>query len=94
MTRVSGVKVPAEQDLEGMVSYWGGLVDQVSFVDYVPWENVYDATYTNIATPCSDLWRSMFVWWDGRVNPCDVDYRSTLTAGVLAGSQLTDLWRS
>jgi MoaA/NifB/PqqE/SkfB family radical SAM enzyme len=94
ITRVSGVRVRAEQDLEGMVSYWGGLVDQVAFVDYVPWENVYDATYTNIATPCSDLWRRMFVWWDGRVNPCDVDYRSTLTAGLLAGSKLKDLWRS
>ena len=94
ITRVSGVKVRAEQDLEGMVSYWGGLADQVAFVDYVPWENVYGATYTNIATPCSDLWRRMFVWWDGRVNPCDVDYRSTLTAGALVGSQLTDLWRS
>ena len=40
ITRVSGVKVRAEQDLDGMVSYWGGLVDQVAFVDYVPWENV------------------------------------------------------
>lgn len=82
-----------EQDLDSMERYWGGLVDQVAFVDYVPWENVYNATHSNIATPCSDLWRRMFVWWDGRVNPCDVDYRSTLTAGLLAGSQLTDLWR-
>lgn len=94
ITRVSGVKVRLEQDLDSMERYWGGLVDQVAFVDYVPWENVYNATHTNIATPCSDLWRRMFVWWDGRVNPCDVDYRSTLTAGLLAGSQLTDLWRS
>lgn len=94
ITRVSGVKVRLEQDLDGMERFWGGLVDQVAFVDYVPWENVYNAAYTNIATPCSDLWRRMFVWWDGRVNPCDVDYRSTLTAGLLAGSQLTDLWRS
>lgn len=94
ITRVSGVKVQLEQDLDSMESFWGGVVDQVAFVDYVPWENVYDAPYTNIVTPCSDLWRRMFVWWDGRVNPCDVDYRSTLTVGLLAGSQLADLWRS
>ena len=94
ITRVSGVKVRAEQDLDGMVSYWGGLVDQVAFVAYVPWENVYDAPYTNIASPCSDLWRRMFVWWDGRINPCDVDYRTTLSAGLLAEHRLTDLWRS
>ena len=94
ITRVSGVKVRAEQDLDGMVSYWGGLVDQVAFVDYVPWENVYGAPYTNVATPCSDLWRRMFVWWDGQINPCDVDYRSTLSAGLLGDKGLGLLWRS
>ena len=94
ITRVSGVKVRAEQDLDGMVSYWGGLVDQVAFVDYVPWENVYAAPYTNVATPCSDLWRRMFVWWDGQINPCDVDYRSTLSAGLLGEKGLRQLWRS
>ena len=94
ITRVSGVKVRAEQDLDGMVSYWGGLVDQVAFVDYVPWENVYAAPYTNVATPCSDLWRRMFVWWDGQINPCDVDYRSTLSAGLLGDKGLGLLWRS
>ena len=94
ITRVSGVKVRAEQDLDGMVSYWGGLVDQVAFVDYVPWENVYAAPYTNVATPCSDLWRRMFVWWDGHINPCDVDYRSTLTAGLLGDKALGQLWHS
>ena len=94
ITRVSGVKVRAEQDLDGMVSYWGGLVDQVAFVAYVPWENVYDAPYTNIASPCSDLWRRMFVWWDGHVNPCDVDYRSTLSTGRLENNDLSQLWRS
>ena len=94
ITRVSGVKVRQEQDLDSMERFWGGLVDQVAFVDYVPWENVYNATYSKIATPCSDLWRRMFVWWDGRVNPCDVDYRSTLSAGLLADSGLRQLWRS
>ena len=94
ITRVSGVKVRPEQNLDSMESYWGGLVDQVAFVDYVPWENVYDATFTNLKTPCSDLWRRMFVWWDGHVNPCDVDYRSTLSTGLLENNDLSQLWRS
>ena len=94
ITRVSGVKVRPEQNLDSMGSYWGGLVDQVAFVDYVPWENVYDASFTNLKTPCSDLWRRMFVWWDGHVNPCDVDYRSTLSTGRLENNDLSQLWRS
>ena len=94
ITRVSGVKVRPDQNLDSMESYWGGLVDQVAFVDYVPWENVYDASLTNLKTPCSDLWRRMFVWWDGHVNPCDVDYRSTLSTGRLENNDLSQLWRS
>ena len=49
-----------------MVKYWGDLVDQIAFVDYMPWENVYKSKYSEVQTPCSDLWRRMFVWWDGQ----------------------------
>ena len=83
ITRVSGVKVNNEQDLDEMEKYWGDLVDQVAFVNYVPWENVYESKNTEIDKPCSDLWRRMFVWWDGKTNPCDVDYKSQLSLGTI-----------
>jgi len=94
ITRVSGVKYCEEQNLEEMENTWGSLVDQVAFVTYNPWENVYDAQPTKIDAPCSDLWRRMFVWWDGKVNPCDVDYKSTLCIGETPKMKLTDIWRS
>ena len=72
ITRVSGVKVPETDNLEDMEKFWGELVDQVAFVKYNPWENSYDQPVNYIKEPCSDLWRRMFVWWDGKVNPCDV----------------------
>ena len=62
-----------------MQNFWGNLVDQVAFVNYIPWENVYDSKEINVTSPCSDLWRRMFIWWDGKVNPCDVDYKSKLS---------------
>ena len=34
-----------------------------------------------ITKPCSDLWRRMFIWWDGKINPCDTDYKSNLSPG-------------
>ena len=37
ITRVSGVKVNQEQSIDSMTKLWGGLVDQVAFVDYNPW---------------------------------------------------------
>ena len=93
ITRVSGVRVSGEQSMESMERLWGGLVDQVAFVDYVPWENTYDRPPSGVDAPCTDLWRRMFVWADGRVNPCDVDYRSTLSPGKLGGSEsLSSLW--
>ena len=79
ITRVSGVKVNDQQNIKEMQNFWGNLVDQVAFVNYIPWENVYDSKEINVTSPCSDLWRRMFIWWDGKVNPCDVDYKSKLS---------------
>lgn len=93
ITRVSGVKFDGAGDLDEMTAFWGDHVDQVAFVNYNPWENTYTQPVNDVVTPCSDLWRRMFVWWDGRVNPCDVDYKSTLSVGC-AQSDLGELWRS
>jgi len=94
ITRVSGVKFSDEQDINSMQNVWGDLVDQVAFVQYNPWENVYSQPANGISKPCSDLWRRMFVWWDGQANPCDVDYKSSLSKGFLKDLDLTGLWRS
>jgi organic radical activating enzyme len=94
ITRVSGVKFSDDQKFDDMKKFWGGLVDQVAFVDYNPWENNYDKEKNNIMKPCSDLWRRMFIWWDGKTNPCDVDYKSNLSVGVFPKQSIGDLWNS
>jgi hypothetical protein len=95
LTRVSGVAYNlSNQNFDAMRRVWGEIVDQVAFVDYNPWENAYDAPTSGVIAPCSDLWRRLFVWWDGRINPCDVDYRSYLSPGSLAqGSTIAGVWR-
>jgi MoaA/NifB/PqqE/SkfB family radical SAM enzyme len=93
ITRVSGVKFNKEQNMSEMESFWKHLVDQVAFVDYNPWENVYDAEKNGIESPCSDLWRRLFVWWDGRVCPCDVDYLTTLSKERFPNSSLSEIWQ-
>ena len=94
ITRVSGVKVNNEQNIEDMQKFWGKLVNQVAFVNYVPWENVYISKEIKIESPCSDLWRRMFIWWDGKVNPCDVDYKSTLMTGAIQLNTISNIWKS
>jgi len=94
ITRVSGVKFSDEQDMDSMQRVWGRLVDQVAFVKYNPWENVYNQPANGLDKACSDLWRRMFVWWDGKANPCDVDYKSTLSQSSIQEFCLSELWRS
>ena len=94
ITRVSGVKVNEKQNIKDMGKFWGNLVDQVAFVNYIPWENVYDSKELDIQKPCSDLWRRMFVWWNGDTNPCDVDYKSKLKVGNIKDSDINMLWNS
>lgn len=59
ITRLSGVYVNDFQNIKDMKLLWGGLVDQISFVNYNPWEKLYNAPLSKINKPCSDLWRRM-----------------------------------
>lgn len=93
ITRVSGVAFDRErQDHAAIEAFWSDFVDQVAFVDYNPWENAYDNDPNGIEEACSDLWRRTFVWWDGRMNPCDVDYRSFLSPGNVDEVSVAGLW--
>lgn len=95
ITRVSGVMFNNKQNMHSMKDLWGGLVDQISFVKYNPWENIYTADVNEIDEPCSDLWRRMFVWYDGIANPCDSDYKSVLNMKTLSGkNSLSNIWGS
>ena len=94
ISRVSGVKFSDEQNFDDMISLWSGLVDQVAFVEYNPWENSYQKKPNGLKQPCSDLWRRMFIWWDGKANPCDVDYKSNLSVGIFPERKLSEIWKS
>ena len=95
ITRVSGVMFdPEKQKIKTMVDFWGSLVDQVSFVKYNPWENIYRSKYNSVTNPCSDLWRRMFIWYNGLVNPCDCDYKSRLAVGNIKEKTVKELWQS
>lgn len=94
VTRVSGVRVNNRQSIDAMDELWGELVDEVAFVKYNPWENTYERPVNDERMACTDLWRRCFIWWDGRVNPCDVDYKSELCVGNVNDSSISALWLS
>ena len=36
----------------------------------------------------------MYVWFDGKVNPCDADYKSYLSFGSAKEYNIKELWNS
>ncbi|MBF0358616.1 MAG: radical SAM protein [Magnetococcales bacterium] len=94
ITRISGVYADDQQDFKSMVGFLGSLVDQITFVSYNPWQNIYDQPANCIDSPCSDLWRRVFLWHNGQANPCENDHKSTLSVGSLKDDSITELWQS
>lgn len=92
--RLSGVLINDKQNLNEIKKFYSGLADEFAFVNYNPWESAYENDINDIEEPCSDLWRRMFIWWDGKVNPCDYDYKSTLSVWNAKFMSITDIWNS
>jgi len=93
-TRISGVKVNKNQNIDDMVDIWKPYADIVAFTNYTPWESSYQNPENNITEPCTELWRRMFVWWDGKVNPCDYDYKSVLSKWNSNKMGISKIWNS
>jgi len=94
VTRISGVKVNEMQDVDKQVEMWSQYADIVAFTNYIPWENSYNNPLSEVKEPCTELWRRMFVWWDGIVNPCDYDYKSTLSKWNVKDKTVSEIWNS
>ena len=77
-----------------MKKKWGNIADIIAFTNYTPWESSYENEINNIDTPCNELWTRMFIWWDGKVNPCDYDYKSYLSNWNVKNNNITDIWNS
>lgn len=94
-TRVSGVKFLPEQDRAGFVKFWSAIVDHVGYVDIENrWDTYNNETHPDKDYPCDYLWERCYVWWDGIVNPCDVDYKSKLTVGNAKEQTIREIWHS
>ena len=94
VVRISGVKLNAEQDIDDMEDFWGAFADIVAFTNYNPWQDSYENQVNSVDSACTELWRRMFVWWDGKVNPCDFDYKSTLSQWNFEKQTVSEAWIS
>lgn len=94
VTRIAGVKVKEEQDIEQMSSFWENLVDEVSIKEASPRWDSYNNEKNKITEPCMNLWTRSYIWYDGKVNPCDFDYKSNLEVGNIKDDSIKNIWNN
>jgi len=94
IVRITGVKINKKQNLEEMKNQWKDFADITAFTNYSPWESSYENKINDIITACSELFQRIFVWWNGKVNPCDYDYKSILSKWNVKQKTIKEIWNS
>ena len=56
------------------------------------WNTYENSVHPKINDPCESLWDRMYVWFDGKVNPCDADYKSYLSYGNFNNDSIKNIW--
>tara|TARA_Y100000816_G_scaffold277043_1_gene246792 strand:+ start:381 stop:1538 length:1158 start_codon:yes stop_codon:yes gene_type:complete len=93
--RVSGVDFEKKLDKKKFKDFWIKRSDHVSAGDPLErWDTYNNDVHLDINDPCEQLWDRMYVWFDGKVNPCDADYKSKLSFGNLKNSSIKDVWNN
>ena len=93
--RISGVDYNKNLDKDKFRNFWIQRSDHVSAGDPLErWDTYNNDIHENINDPCEQLWDRMYVWFDGKVNPCDADYKSKLSFGNVKENSLKNIWNN
>ena len=93
--RISGIDNERNLDREKFRNFWIKRCDHVTAsFPLERWNTYENEVLPNIKDPCENLWDRMYVWFDGKVNPCDADYKSYLSYGSAKEYDLKELWNN
>lgn len=93
--RISGVDNERNLDRKKFKDFWIKRSDHVSSgYPLERWNTYENKILPSIKDPCEYLWDRMYVWFDGKVNPCDADYKSYLSYGNAKEFSLKELWNN
>ena len=91
--RISGVDNERNLNREKFRDFWIKRCDHVSAgYPLERWNTYENEPDINTKDPCENLWDRMYIWFDGKVNPCDADYKSYLSYGSAKKYSLKELW--
>ena len=92
--RISGIDNERNLDRKKFKDFWIKRSDHVSAAYPLERWDTYKNKTIDIKNPCENLWDRMYVWFDGKVNPCDADYKSYLSYGNANDYNLKELWNN
>ena len=93
--RISGVDNDKNLDRKKFKNFWIKRSDHVTASFPIDrWNTYKNKKDIDISDPCENLWDRMYVWYDGKVNPCDADYKSYLSFGNVTKDSILDVWKS
>jgi radical SAM protein with 4Fe4S-binding SPASM domain len=93
--RVSGIDYYKSTNKNIFHDFWIKISDEVTIGDALErWDTYNNKTHPDINDPCENLWDRMYIWFDGKVNPCDADYKSYLSYGNVNEFSIQNLWNN
>ena len=93
--RISGIDNERNLDRKKFKEFWIKRSDHVTAsFPLERWNTYENEPLPEIKDPCENLWDRMYVWFDGKVNPCDADYKSYLSYGSAKEYSLKELWNN
>ena len=93
--RISGIDNDRNLDREKFKNFWIKRCDHVTAGFPIERWNTYEnQVHKEINDPCENLWDRMYVWFDGKVNPCDADYKSKLSFGDVNQDNIKNIWNN
>lgn len=93
--RISGIDNDRNLDRKLFHDFWIKRSDHVSASYPMERWNTYENNlHPEINDPCQYLWDRMYVWFDGKTNPCDADYKSYLSYGDVSKDTIENIWNN
>lgn len=93
--RISGIDADNNLDKKKFKDFWIKRSDHVTAsLPLERWDTYNNKIDNDINDPCENLWDRMYIWFDGKANPCDADYKSYLSYGDKKKNSIKEIWNS
>ena len=83
----------SQEDIDRFRDYWGGMVEQVSYLDYIKWvDKVAGKVDIKEGFVCAPLWQRMVIAWDGKIT-CVGDSYLEHPIGDANNDSILSIWK-